>query len=98
MLIGGIDGKARIYQANSEIELLVYDVGGGCVMAEYSPDHKQILIGTFAGDLMIFPTWHSPEELIDYAKEHKVFRQLTAEERERFGLPPINADLVNKGG
>ena len=58
-------------------------------MTEYSPDGNHILISTYAGDLMVFPTWQSSQELIDYAKEHKVFRQLTTEERERFGLPPL---------
>jgi hypothetical protein len=38
------------------------------------------------GSLRVFPTWHSTQELIDYARQHKVFRQLTQEERERFGL------------
>ena len=92
-LIGGVDGKARVYQADTGNELLVYDVGGGLVMAEYSPDGKQILIGTYSGDLMIFPTWHSTQELIDYAKAHKVFRQLTPEERQRFGLPTLGEKI-----
>ena len=55
-----------------------------------SPDGKHILIGTTEGSfgsLQVFPTWHSTQELIDYARQHKVFRQLTQEERVRFGLP-----------
>jgi len=35
----------------------------------------------------IFPAWHSAQELIDYAKECCVVRELTVEEREQFGLP-----------
>ena len=31
--------------------------------------------------------WQSTEELIDYAYECCVWRELTAEEREQFGLP-----------
>jgi hypothetical protein len=87
LLIGGLDGIARIYQTDTWKELLSYDVGGGLVSAVYSPDGQQVLVDTYAGDIMIFPTWHSPQELIDYAKQHKVFRQLSAEEREYFGLP-----------
>ena len=40
------------------------------------------------GLVQIFPTWHSPEELIEYAKECCLLRELTPEERDLFGLPP----------
>ncbi len=89
ILIGCLDGTARVLDTSSGKELLFYDVGGGLVQAAYSPDGKRVLIGTYAGDVMIFPTWHSTEELIDYAKESKVFRQLTAEEREIYGISPL---------
>jgi len=32
--------------------------------------------------------WQTTEDLIDYVKECCVFRELTPEEREQFGLPP----------
>jgi hypothetical protein len=32
--------------------------------------------------------WQTTDDLIEYAKECCVFRQLTPEEREQFGLPP----------
>jgi hypothetical protein len=32
-------------------------------------------------------SWHSNQDQIDYAYECCVFRELTAEERELFGLP-----------
>jgi hypothetical protein len=38
--------------------------------------------------LQVFPVWDSLQELIDYAKECCVVRELTPDEREQFGLPP----------
>jgi hypothetical protein len=35
----------------------------------------------------VFRVWLSVEELIAYAKECCVFRELTPEERQQFGLP-----------
>jgi hypothetical protein len=35
----------------------------------------------------MFPAWQSTEDLIDFAKECCIVRELTEEERERFGLP-----------
>jgi hypothetical protein len=49
-----------------------------------------VAIGTTEGNkgrLQVFPAWHSVEELIAYAREHCVFRELTTEERQLFGLP-----------
>jgi len=39
------------------------------------------------GWFQIFPIWHSAQELIEYARECCIIRDLTPEERERFGLP-----------
>ena len=78
----------RVFDTETGTELLSYDVGG-YVIASYSPDGKKILAGSTEGDfgsLQVFPTWHSTQELIDYARQHKVFRQLTDEERALFGL------------
>ena len=77
------------------VQLLSYELGGFATAA-YSPDGKHILIGTTEGSfgsLQVFPTWHSTQELIDYAKAHKVFRQLTPEERQRFGLPTLGEKI-----
>jgi hypothetical protein len=45
------------------------------------------VVSNTQGILQIFPTWHSTQELIDYAYECCVFRELTVEERQLFGLP-----------
>jgi hypothetical protein len=38
--------------------------------------------------MQVFHIWQSTEELIAFARECCVFRDLTLEEREQFGLPP----------
>jgi len=92
ILMGGHDGEIRVWDMKQGVQLLSYELGGFAV-AEYSPDGEHILIGTTEGafgSLQVFPTWHSTQELIDYARQHQVFRQLTPEERERYGLPKKN--------
>jgi WD40 repeat protein len=89
MIIGGHDGVARVWDLASGTQLLGYEVGG-YNLPVYSPDGRWVAIGTTEGNegkLLVFPTWHSAKELIAYAKEHCVFRELTAEERMLFGLP-----------
>jgi WD40 repeat protein len=90
VLIGGHEGGATVWDVDTGTEVLRYEVGG-FVLAAYSPDGSRVMITNTEGDtgsVQIFPTWQSAEELIDYAKECCVLRELTAEERELFGLPP----------
>jgi hypothetical protein len=56
--------------------------------AAWSPDGTRIAVASWDGTAKIFPAWQTTQELIDYAKECCVVRELTAEEREQFGLPP----------
>jgi len=91
ILIGGHDGTAKVWNIGTGDELISYEVGG-YVKAYYSPDGNRVLIASTEGDhgsLQVFPTWQTTQELVDYARQHKVFRQLTQEERERFGLLPL---------
>jgi WD40 repeat protein len=87
IIIGNSDGSAKVYNTSTGAELLSYD-DQGFVIASYSPDGNYVLSGTTAGTLKVYPTWHSQEELIAYARECCVVRELTPEERELFGLPP----------
>ena len=80
------DGNVRVWNTNAGEELLNYEIGGW-VESAYSPDGRRILIGSNTGTVQVFPTWHSVEELIEYAMERCVFRDLTAEVRQLFGLP-----------
>jgi WD40 repeat protein len=87
-LLKGGDGGARVYDLQTGVELLHYPVLGWTDIA-YSPDGSQILVGSNYGSLEIYPTWHSVDELIAYAKSCCVLRQLTPEERAQYGLPAL---------
>jgi WD40 repeat protein len=57
---------------------------------DWSPDGKLIVAGgcsTVDCFITIRRAWQSTQELIDYAKECCVMRELTQEERAQFGLP-----------
>lgn len=86
VLIGNGDGSAMVWNIDTGKEMLNYEVGGW-VETAYSPDGSRVLISNTMGKLQIFPTWQTTKELIDYAYKCCVFRQLTAEERQLFGLP-----------
>jgi WD40 repeat protein len=81
------DTTARVWDTATGAELLRYDVGE-FVDAALSPYETRIVTGAYGGTLRVFPTWQTTQALIDYAKERCVVRELTAEERELFGLPP----------
>ena len=58
--------------------------------ARISPDGHKVLIGVWPnGPLIIFDIWQSQDELMELAKDCCVFRELTPEERQQFGLPPM---------
>jgi WD40 repeat protein len=89
-LISGYEGAASVWDTEIGTEVLRYDVGG-FALGTYSPDGSRVVITNTEGDtglVQIFPTWHSPEELVTYARECCLVRELTADERETFGLPP----------
>ena len=50
---------------------------------------KQIALNAADGKVRIIDVhWNTTDELITYARECCLMRQLTADERELFGLPP----------
>jgi hypothetical protein len=55
---------------------------------DWSPDGKSLLaVSNMNNQPYIFPAWQTTEDLIAYAKECCVWRELTPEERDQFGLP-----------
>jgi WD40 repeat protein len=87
LLTGATDGTAIIWDAQSGAELLRYSFGG-TVNDSWSPDREQIAFGLSDGTIRIVEVnWHTREELIAHARECCLIRQLTADERELFGLP-----------
>ena len=88
LLTASNDGTAKIWDADTGVELLSYSFGGWLGHSEWSPDMRQIAFGQMDGMVWIFDVnWHTTEELIAYARECCLIRQLTADERELFGLP-----------
>jgi WD40 repeat protein len=84
-LTGGYAG-IYVWDAATLERVAFYPREGDYVHASWKPDGTAIAIGYRNGDLRVYPAWQSLEELIAYAKEHCVLRELTPEERARYGL------------
>jgi WD40 repeat protein/class 3 adenylate cyclase len=82
------DGTVRIWDASTGSELLTLSVPVFLVLyARWSPDGQYLAINGMETLVSVWRVWQSTEELVDYAQECCVFRELTAAERQRFGLP-----------
>jgi WD40 repeat protein len=92
LIIGGYNNVASVWDIAAGAERITYEYeAGGLVMPAYSPDGSRVLIGNGVGEwgmVQVFPVWDSLEELIAYARDCCVVRELTPDEREVFGLPP----------
>jgi WD40 repeat protein len=81
------DGTVRVWDVETGNELLTLDIPtlyGSAVW--WSPDGQHLAIGGLGTQTSIWRVWQSTEELVEYAQECCVFRELTPEERERYGL------------
>jgi len=78
----GID----VWDAATLQKVDAFPAEGEFALGAWSPDGRAIAISYAKGDLAIYPAWESLEELIAYAKAHCVLRELTSEERARYGL------------
>ena len=84
---GSSDGTTRIWDAATGDELLRLSTPatwGTCT--HWSPDGKYIAAAMEKTPMEIWRVWQSTQELVDYAKECCVFRELTEVERAQFGL------------
>jgi WD40 repeat protein len=81
------DGTVRIFDVETGVELLVYDINGW-TNADLSPDGAHLLVANTEGEAFIFPVWETAADLVDYARDCCLVYELTPEEREQFGLPP----------
>jgi WD40 repeat protein len=89
LLTACVDGTAKIWDAQTGVELLTYSFGGAVGRSEWSPAMEQIAFGQEDGTVWIVDVnWQTREELITYARECCLIRELTEDERELFGLPP----------
>lgn len=88
---GSTDDTTRIWDAETGAELLTLSTPNDWwSIPDWSPDGQYLFISIQnlinPGKSGVFRVWQSTEELIDYAKECCVFRELTDAERTQFGL------------
>jgi WD40 repeat protein/DNA-binding SARP family transcriptional activator len=86
VLASGLGGVAKVWDANNGNQVATYNIGTQGT-ASWSPDGMLIAINDFDGNLKVYPAWQTLDELIAYAKECCLVRELTPEERAQFGLP-----------
>jgi WD40 repeat protein len=82
------DGAIRFWDAKSGQEVLHYPIGYKINKVDWSHDGSKLLI-TYADKIIVLPVWQTTQELIDYAKECCVVRELSPEDRELYGLPSV---------
>jgi WD40 repeat protein len=79
----------KVWDAETGDELLSFSSPLSYVWnVDWSPDGSQLAIGGGGPNSLILPVWQSAQDLVAYARECCVVRELTPEEREQFGLPP----------
>jgi WD40 repeat protein/class 3 adenylate cyclase len=82
------DNTVRIWDAESGDELLTLSpppAAYGLSIA-WSPDGHFLATSGLGSQVSVWRVWQTQEELVEYARECCLFRELTAEERGRFGL------------
>jgi WD40 repeat protein len=88
----------RLVSVDIGRQVLVWDVSSGSVVhtwrstntpasAAWSPSGKQVIITSIESEPDLNQAWQSSAELIAYAEQCCVRRQLGVDERRRFGLP-----------
>jgi WD40 repeat protein len=81
------DGTTRIWDASSGAELLTLSTPVQYfTYVKWSPDGQHLVTGGLRLSPAVWRVWQSKEELIEYAKQCCVIRQLTPQERQQFGL------------
>ena len=85
---GDVNGQVMIWDVETGATLLRFPVPieHYLFQLDWSPDGNR-LTGAGYADIEIYRVWQTTEDLIAYAKECCVVRELSPEERQQFGLP-----------
>ena len=86
---GDTNGEVKIWDAETGNTLLSFSVPSENFLfqLDWSPDGTRLTGAGLADSIEIYRVWQTTEDLIAYAKECCVVRELTPEERQQFGLP-----------
>jgi len=86
---GDFSGVVNIWDPDTGTVLLTFSVPIGDFLfnVDWSPDGTRLVGSTLLPSVEINRVWQSTEDLVAYAKECCVVRELTPEERQQFGLP-----------
>jgi WD40 repeat protein len=84
----GVDGVVSVMDLRSGLEVLHHPIGMAINSVDWSPDGTKILI-SYVGRIVILPVWNTTQELIDYAHECCVVRELAPADRQMYGLPQV---------
>jgi WD40 repeat protein len=85
---GGDDYSVKIWDASNGEELFTYPTFDFILTVDWSPTGEYVVAAKVSDPIpLILRAWQTTEELIAYAKECCVWRELTPEERAQFGLP-----------
>jgi WD40 repeat protein len=86
LISGDYGGKAYVWDFATGQIVQSFAIDDQISSVDWSPDGKYVA-ATGYNNLIIRRAWQSTQELIDYARECCMFRQLTEAERAQFGLP-----------
>jgi WD40 repeat protein len=81
------NGVVKVWDPASGRETLSFLTPGTTTGVNWSPDGEFIIAAGSYNTPVVRRVWGSTEELIAYARECCVARELTRQEREQFGLP-----------
>jgi WD40 repeat protein/serine/threonine protein kinase/DNA-binding XRE family transcriptional regulator len=79
-------GNVKVWEVNTGQEVMNFKAPGFVRGLDWSDDGQYLLVSGMFNTPFIKRVWQSTDELIQYAKECCVLRELTAAERQQFGL------------
>ncbi len=86
IVAGDESGSVKIWDTTNGQVVLSFEAPGMARSFDWSDDGHYLLASGAFNTPVIIRVWQSTEELIQYAKECCVLRELTAAERQQFGL------------